>query len=93
VHPLAGERPRELFGPVEHRDDGRRGGDVRVRRVLDEEDAPAVCRTGTISRPNTGGPGYTAFNRYYYARQDKDGAIIDERITRAAWWPTTSSTS
>jgi tricorn protease len=29
--------------------------------------------------PNTGGPGYTSFTRYYYAQQDKDGAIIDER--------------
>jgi tricorn protease len=29
--------------------------------------------------PNTGGPGYTSFTRYYYAQQDKQGAIIDER--------------
>ena len=29
--------------------------------------------------PNTAGPGYTYFTRYYYAQQDKDGAIIDER--------------
>jgi tricorn protease len=29
--------------------------------------------------PNTGGPGYTSFNRYYFAQQDKKGAIIDER--------------
>jgi tricorn protease len=29
--------------------------------------------------PNTGGPGYTYFTRYYYAQQDKEGAIIDER--------------
>jgi tricorn protease len=29
--------------------------------------------------PNTAGPGYTSFTRYYYAQQDKDGAIIDER--------------
>ncbi|MDF1505232.1 S41 family peptidase [Roseisolibacter sp. H3M3-2] len=29
--------------------------------------------------PNTGQPGYTSFNRYYFAQQDKDGAIIDER--------------
>jgi tricorn protease len=30
--------------------------------------------------PNTGGPGYTSFNRYYFAQQDKKGAIIDERF-------------
>lgn len=29
--------------------------------------------------PNTGIPGYTYFNRYYFAQQDKKGAIIDER--------------
>ena len=29
--------------------------------------------------PNTGGPGFTAFNRYYFSQQDKKGVIIDER--------------
>lgn len=29
--------------------------------------------------PNTGGRGFTYFNRYYFAQQDKKGAIIDER--------------
>jgi tricorn protease len=32
--------------------------------------------------PNTGGPGYTYFTRYYYAQQDKEGAIIDERYNQ-----------
>ncbi len=30
--------------------------------------------------PNTGGAGYTNFNRYYFAQIDKKGAIIDERF-------------
>lgn len=30
--------------------------------------------------PNTGQPGYTSFNRYYFAQQDRPGAIIDERF-------------
>jgi tricorn protease len=30
--------------------------------------------------PNTGQPGYSSFNRYYFAQQDKLGAIIDERF-------------
>jgi tricorn protease len=30
--------------------------------------------------PNTGQPGYTSFNRYYFAQQDKKGAVIDERF-------------
>ncbi len=29
--------------------------------------------------PNTGQPGYTSFNRYYFAQQDRKGAVIDER--------------
>jgi tricorn protease len=29
--------------------------------------------------PNTGQPGYTSFNRYYFSQQDKLGAVIDER--------------
>ena len=32
-----------------------------------------------VYMPNTGQPGYTSFNRYYFAQQDKLGAIIDER--------------
>ncbi|CAN5428268.1 S41 family peptidase [soil metagenome] len=30
--------------------------------------------------PNTGGAGYTNFNRYYFAQIDKNGAVIDERF-------------
>lgn len=30
--------------------------------------------------PNTGQPGYSSFNRYYFSQQDKQGAIIDERF-------------
>ena len=30
--------------------------------------------------PNTGQPGYTSFNRYYFAQQNKKGAVIDERF-------------
>ncbi len=29
--------------------------------------------------PNTSGPGFTSFNRYYFAQQHKKGAVIDER--------------
>ena len=30
--------------------------------------------------PNTGGPGVVSFDRYYFAQQDKQGAVIDERF-------------
>ncbi|MEP6689917.1 MAG: PDZ domain-containing protein [Gemmatimonadaceae bacterium] len=36
-------------------------------------------RLAYVWLPNTGGAGYTSFTRYYYAQQNKDGAIIDER--------------
>jgi tricorn protease len=30
--------------------------------------------------PNTGGPAIAAFDRYYFAQQDRRGAVIDERF-------------
>jgi tricorn protease len=30
--------------------------------------------------PNTGGPGYTSFNRYFFAQTNRQGAVIDERF-------------
>ncbi|HJW30930.1 MAG TPA: PDZ domain-containing protein, partial [Saprospiraceae bacterium] len=30
--------------------------------------------------PNTGGSGYSNFNRYYFAQKNKKGAVIDERF-------------
>jgi len=30
--------------------------------------------------PNTGQPGYTSFNRYYFAQQDRKGVVVDERF-------------
>ncbi|MBS0010784.1 MAG: PD40 domain-containing protein [Bacteroidales bacterium] len=37
-------------------------------------------RLAYIWVPNTGGPGFVSFNRYFFAQQDKEGAIIDERF-------------
>ena len=37
-------------------------------------------RLGYVWVPNTGGPGYASFNRYFFAQQDKAGAVIDERF-------------
>jgi tricorn protease len=39
-------------------------------------------RLAYVWLPNTGMPGYTAFNRLYYAQQHKEGAIIDERYNQ-----------
>ena len=43
------------------------------------------CRTDRLAYvwlPNTGGGGYTYFTRYYYAQQEKEGAVIDERYNQ-----------
>lgn len=37
-------------------------------------------KLGYVWVPNTGGPGFNSFNRYYFAQQDKQGAVIDERF-------------
>ena len=37
-------------------------------------------RLGYVWVPNTGGPGFVSFNRYFFAQQDKEGAVIDERF-------------
>ena len=36
-------------------------------------------RIAYVYMPNTGGGGYTFFNRYYFSQLDKEGVIIDER--------------
>jgi tricorn protease len=47
------------------------------RRKVDELSGGKLAY---VYLPNTGQPGYTSFNRYYFAQQDKEGAIIDERF-------------
>ena len=47
------------------------------RRVVD---SLSKGKLAYVHLPNTGQPGYTSFNRYYFAQQDKLGAIIDERF-------------
>jgi tricorn protease len=36
-------------------------------------------RLAYVWLPNTAAAGYTYFNRYFFAQQDKEGAVIDER--------------
>jgi tricorn protease len=47
------------------------------RRKVDEL---SHRKLGYVWVPNTGGPGFVSFNRYYFAQQDKEGAVIDERF-------------
>jgi tricorn protease len=37
-------------------------------------------KLGYVWVPNTGGGGFNNFNRFYFAQQDKQGAVIDERF-------------
>jgi len=46
------------------------------RRKVDEMSAG---RLAYVWLPNTAQGGYTNFNRYYFAQQDREGAVIDER--------------
>ncbi|MBE0565001.1 MAG: PD40 domain-containing protein [Krumholzibacteria bacterium] len=49
------------------------------RRKVDELSGG---RLAYVWVPNTGGGGYTSFTRYYFAQQDKQGAVIDERFNQ-----------
>ena len=46
------------------------------RRKVDQLSAGLL---GYVYLPNTGEQGYTNFNRYYFAQQDKKGMVVDER--------------
>ena len=47
------------------------------RRRVDEATGGRVAY---VYVPNTGGSGYTSFNRYFFAQTEKQGAIVDERF-------------
>ena len=47
------------------------------RRKVDEL---SHGKLGYVWVPNTGGGGFVSFNRYFFAQQDKEGAVIDERF-------------
>ena len=47
------------------------------RRKVDELSGG---RLAYIWVPNTSGGGFVSFNRYFFAQQDKEGAVIDERF-------------
>ena len=66
VVPVASEQGLRTRAWVEHN-----------RRVVD---SLSNGQLAYVYVPNTGQPGYTSFNRYYFAQQHKKGAIIDERF-------------
>jgi tricorn protease len=46
------------------------------RRIVDKLSGGKLAY---VWLPNTGAAGYSSFTRYYFAQQDKQGAVIDER--------------
>jgi tricorn protease len=75
--------------------DGKDSRDVTVVPVESEEhlrhlawiednrrrvDQATGGRVAYVHVPNTGGGGYTSFNRYFFSQVGKEGAIIDERF-------------
>ncbi|HEV2400209.1 MAG TPA: PDZ domain-containing protein [Candidatus Sulfotelmatobacter sp.] len=75
--------------------DGKDSRDVTVVPVESEEnlrhlawiednrrrvDQATGGRVAYVHVPNTGGGGYTSFNRYYFSQVGKEAAIIDERF-------------
>jgi tricorn protease len=59
-------------------------GQLRQREWMDNNrklvDKLSGGKLAYVWLPNTGQPGYTNFNRYYFAQQNKEGAVIDERF-------------
>lgn len=49
------------------------------RRLVDKL---SKGRLAYVWLPNTSMPGYAAFNRYFYAQQEKEGVVIDERYNQ-----------
>ena len=66
VVPIANDQGLRTRAWVEHN-----------RRVVD---SLSKGQLAYVYLPNTGQPGYTSFNRYYFAQQDRKGAVIDERF-------------
>ncbi len=65
VEPVSSDRQLRSWAWVEHN-----------RQKVDEMSAG---RLAYVYLPNTGRGGYSYFNRMYFAQQDRQGAVIDER--------------
>jgi tricorn protease len=94
---LAGKQTVVRVGP---HPDGKDGHDVTVvptdsehglrnldwietnRRKVDQLSGGKVAY---IYMPNTGGAGYTNFNRYFYAQLDRDAVVLDERYNEGGF--------
>jgi tricorn protease len=69
---------KEVVEPIRSENALRQRAWVEDNRRL--VDSLSNGRLAYVWVPNTGGPGFVSFNRYYFAQQDKEGAVIDERF-------------
>ncbi|MFD0861836.1 PDZ domain-containing protein [Sungkyunkwania multivorans] len=85
---------REIYITVSKTANKSDGKDILVKPVASERDLRTVNwiednrrkvnqlsggKLAYVYVPNTGGGGFTSFNRYYFSQQDKKGVVIDER--------------
>ena len=52
------------------------------RRLVDKLSGGKIAY---VWLPNTAGDGYTAFNRYFFAQQEKQGVIVDDRYNQGGF--------
>jgi tricorn protease len=69
---------KEIVKPIRSENALRQRAWVEDNRRL--VDKLSNGKLGYVWVPNTGGPGFVSFNRYFFAQQDKQGAVIDERF-------------
>jgi tricorn protease len=69
--------------PIDDEDDLRNLDWIEAnRRKVDELSGGKVAY---VYMPNTGGAGYTNFNRYFYSQLNKDGLVLDERFNEGGF--------
>jgi tricorn protease len=91
---LEGTANRQVVLTLGARADGQGARQVTVVPVASEQglrtrawvernrryvDSVSQGKLAYVYLPNTGQPGYTSFNRYYFAQQDRLGVVVDER--------------
>lgn len=68
----------EVVKPIANEDNLRQRGWVEDNRRL--VDKLSGGKLAYVWVPNTAGNGFVSFNRYFFAQQDKQGVVIDERF-------------
>ncbi|MCK0108958.1 PDZ domain-containing protein [Flavobacteriaceae bacterium S0825] len=69
---------KEIVEPIRSENSLRQRTWVEDNRRL--VDKLSNGRLAYVWVPNTSGAGFVSFNRYFFAQQDKEGAVIDERF-------------